>query len=780
MSRKALRSFTIVLFVTLFFAAIAHAQEPRAGSVLAPRVTFTVNSATDAGDAAPGNSVCATAGSVCTLRAAIQEANALAGDDIITLPAGTYTLTLAGAGEDAAATGDLDITSNLTLNGASAATTVIDGNWADRVLHVTGTFTVNISGVTVTHGDGSGGGIRNDGGALTITDSAISDNNSVADAGGVSNSGTLTITNSAFTSNNAGADAGGILNSGTLTIANSAFTSNNSGANAGGVLNSGALTITNSAFTSNNARTDGGVIHSSGTLTVSDSTFSDNNTGAGGGAIYSSGTLTVTHSIFYNNNAGSGGAINDNGGIAASAIHDSGSSTTIVTHSAFSENTASSGGAIYSQSDVTVANSTFSGNNASDGDDIYASSGAFAVTNSTIFGHVTDPDDASGEGNRPASNGSVLNSGATVTLQNTIVAGHESGGNCVGVITNGGNNLEDGTTCGWGSANGSMSSTNPLFEALTGSPEYFPLNAGSPALDAGNNAACAAAPVNNESQNGVTRPIDGDSNGSAVCDIGSYEASGQTIVPGDDWHIEYDGWVGAANVNASGGAFRFSNIKKNKAIFKFSGDAIKWITMKGPEQGIAQVFIDKKLKGTFDLYSPTVKSKVKKTFKGLGGGKHRLVVRVTGAKNAKATNTYVALDAFVVGAATNEESSPKVTYNYWKGIVNVNASSGALRMSKKSRSRAILTFTGTSVNWITATGPKYGNANVMIDGVDQGTFDLYSPTQQFQVVRTFGGLSAGQHTIQVRPLRTKNAASGGYWVVVDAFSGPITLPNIQK
>src|SRR5438046_1414468 len=74
---------------------------------------------------------------VVTLREAIISANNNAnlnadvvavgayGADTITLPAGTYTLAIAGAGEDAAATGDLDITGSLTINGAGAATTII-------------------------------------------------------------------------------------------------------------------------------------------------------------------------------------------------------------------------------------------------------------------------------------------------------------------------------------------------------------------------------------------------------------------------------------------------------------------------------------------------------------------------------------------------------------------------------------------------------------------------------------------------------------------------------
>ena len=431
-----------------------------------PLSTFTVNSPADAVDAAPGDGVCATAGSVCTLRAAIQEANALSGDDIINLPAGTYTLALTGTNEDLAATGDLDLTSNVALTGAGAATTIIDANWVDRVLHVTGAYTVSISGVTLTRGNGSGGGVRNDGGVLAMTSSALFENNAAAAGGGILNSGILTITHSTVVDNNAGADAGGVLNSGTLTI-------------------------TGSTLSSNNARTDGGGILSSGTLTISDCVFFENNTGDDGGGIFDSG------------------------------------GTIIVTQTSFSGNNAVAGGAIFAQFDMTVANSTFSANSASSGDDLYIGGGAHAIVNSTIFGTVPDPEendamriDSAGSG------GGVVNAvggGGTVTLSNTIVAGHASGGNCVGVINNGGHNLEDGATCGWGTANSSMSGTDPLLGGLTGNPSVLPLSVGSPAIDAGSNAVCAAAPVSNTSQNGVARPNDGDGNGSAACDIGAFE-----------------------------------------------------------------------------------------------------------------------------------------------------------------------------------------------------------------------------------------------------------------
>ena len=98
--------------------------------------TITVNSTADAVDATP-DGVCAAAAGTCTLRAAIQEANSQAGPQVISVPSGTYALTLTGSGEDQAATGDLDVTDDLLIGGAGA-TTIVDGNGTDRIFHVIG------------------------------------------------------------------------------------------------------------------------------------------------------------------------------------------------------------------------------------------------------------------------------------------------------------------------------------------------------------------------------------------------------------------------------------------------------------------------------------------------------------------------------------------------------------------------------------------------------------------------------------------------------------------
>src|ERR1700730_15246105 len=125
------RSFSkLVLLSAVVMVALVSfaAQEARAAGK-----TFTVNDTTDAVDANPGDGICATAGGKCSLRAAVQEANATPGADNIVVPPGTYKLTLTGANEAFAATGDLDIMEDVTIQGAGSSTTIIDGLQADRV-----------------------------------------------------------------------------------------------------------------------------------------------------------------------------------------------------------------------------------------------------------------------------------------------------------------------------------------------------------------------------------------------------------------------------------------------------------------------------------------------------------------------------------------------------------------------------------------------------------------------------------------------------------------------
>ncbi|MGB5326122.1 MAG: DUF4347 domain-containing protein, partial [Pseudomonadales bacterium] len=124
---------------------------------------FTVNTYADTVDINPGDGVALDAGGNTSLRAAIMEANALGGADVIELSAGTYDLTRGVTGEDEAAQGDLDITSNITIVGAGATDTTIDANGIESVFHLKdNNADLTLRNLTVTGGNqasGKGGGI---------------------------------------------------------------------------------------------------------------------------------------------------------------------------------------------------------------------------------------------------------------------------------------------------------------------------------------------------------------------------------------------------------------------------------------------------------------------------------------------------------------------------------------------------------------------------------------------------------------------------------------------
>ena len=223
-------------------------------------------------------------------------------------------------------------------------------------------------------------------------------------------------------------------------------------------------------------------------LTLDNLTIANGYNISGGGIANNGGTLTITNCTFSGNSA-----ISTGGG-----IYTLGGSLTI-TNSTFSDNTAiSSGGGIFGLfgETMTITNSTFSGNSA----------GSLGGAISTVL--------------------------FTANLLNTIVANSPSGGNCSAWIFNGGNNIDDGTTCGWGSTDGSMSNTDPSLGALVdngGPTQTFALLPGSPAIDGVTFNAPNGAPATD--QRGWIRPIDSDLDGTPLFDIGAYEKTIDLFLP---------------------------------------------------------------------------------------------------------------------------------------------------------------------------------------------------------------------------------------------------------
>jgi CSLREA domain-containing protein len=232
----------------------------------APTTTFLVNSTLDEVDKKPGDGICKSKPSKkCTLRAAIMEANALAGKDKIVLPAGVYPLTRVGSGEDQSATGDLDSQSKIILKGQNAATTIIDGESLDRVLHIV-KGTMKISQLTLINGStasGGGGGIYVANGAkLTLTQVVVRVNRA-KQGGGILNEGTLQLNQSTLSENESETRAGGLYNQGTATVKNSTISNNTTlGGGGGGIFNEydETLTLVNSTVSGNIASGNGGGI----------------------------------------------------------------------------------------------------------------------------------------------------------------------------------------------------------------------------------------------------------------------------------------------------------------------------------------------------------------------------------------------------------------------------------------------------------------------------------------------------------------------------------------
>jgi predicted outer membrane repeat protein len=510
MNTKFLASAWRVLLALIFSLSLAgiSAQQVRAA-------TYDVSILADSG-----------AGS---LRQAILDANASAGAD---------TITFSVSGMIVLGSSLPIITDDLVIDGSGYSVT-ISGNNLYRVMHINTGKSVTLIYLSIYAGSApatSGGGVDNGGGTLTVTNCSFS-YNSAGWGGGISNAGggTLTVTDTYFTGNSATTAGGGIYSElGTATVTNGTFSSNTA-PQGGGFDSYGAnVTISNSTFSSNTATNYGaGILNYNATLMVTNSTFSDNIAGWGG-AISSNtgGTATVTDSTFSGNNATLGGGIYID------------TSTATVTSSTFSSNTATgSGGGIYSRDgSLTVANGTFAGNSAGTfGGGIYGEQATgtdtITVTNSTFSANGAT---GIGEG--------IYNDTGALNLMNTILANSTGGGDCFsnsGVSTDI-NNLIVSNNIGCGTP---VSSANPVLGPLTnngGITQTMELLTGSPAIDAGDDTTCAAAPISNKDQRGVTRPF------GAHCDIGAYELNkGKLTVQSVG---TYDGHIleSGENTNAGG------------------------------------------------------------------------------------------------------------------------------------------------------------------------------------------------------------------------------------
>ncbi|HZY45760.1 MAG TPA: choice-of-anchor Q domain-containing protein [Anaerolineae bacterium] len=326
----------VLIVVAISFLLTSHF------SSAAPASIYTVNSTLDLPDADLTDNACATQppNSVCTLRAAVMQANAHAGLDFIALPAGTYKLTRVGYDSNAAY-GDLDSTDDLTIY-STGGSVVINANGAvtfDRAFEVVAK-------------------------SLNLSDLTIRNGNTPSYGGAIYSHGDLTLYNVSVQTNTAFLDGGGIYaDNSNLRVSNSTLQGNTSQASGGGIAFAGASP-------------------NPPTLSIFDSTLANNRAlgagSSGGGAYAYTAKVLIQNSTFRNNLAGEGGALQYTAAVVGVRLDMTG--TLIISNTASSV----SGGGLYFYGNTSIVDSQIISNVAPSAGGLYAYFGTHVLNNVRI------------------------------------------------------------------------------------------------------------------------------------------------------------------------------------------------------------------------------------------------------------------------------------------------------------------------------------------------------------------------------------------------------------
>lgn len=270
------------------FAALLFGAQTRTLAAL-----YQVDSNLDDVDSSVGDGICKTALAVCTLRAAIQQSNNTPGLDRIEMPAGLFSIAIAGRDEDNSARGDFDIQDHSELVGAGEGQTIVDGAFLDRVFDIHGQILVTLQNMTIQNGlltDSTGGaGIRMQTGAA----SKFFFPPLVASVKKIE-----------LKNNDAGAGYGGGIHSavgGVLTIEKSVF-SLNQAKTGGAIYVENPLQILHSTITNNRSDQKGGGVYAKNGLYLYETTVTQNTTSGSGGGVHAETHHVVIHGGSINNN----------------------------------------------------------------------------------------------------------------------------------------------------------------------------------------------------------------------------------------------------------------------------------------------------------------------------------------------------------------------------------------------------------------------------------------------------------------------------------------------
>jgi len=244
--------------------------------------------------------------------------------------------------------------------------------------------------------------------------------------------------------------------------------------------------------------------------------------------------------------------------------------------------------------------------------------------------------------------------------------------------------------------------------------------------------------------------------------------------------LAYSGtWGTTPTSSASGGSYAYSDANGASVTVTFDGIYLQWLAKKSTAFGLATVSVDGTPAGTVNLYSSTTLYKQKVWDTGvLPQGTHTVTITRTGTSGGGGTN--IGLDAFEVIGTPVEGNPVPIATRYqetdsrivWTGAWTLESrtghSGGSLSYANAVAS-VVIRFNGTYIGWIARTSPSYGIAAVFVDGVAQGTVDLYSGVGAYQALVWHATLGAGDHVVRIEWTGTKRAAATSTYINLDAF-----------
>jgi hypothetical protein len=256
---------------------------------------------------------------------------------------------------------------------------------------------------------------------------------------------------------------------------------------------------------------------------------------------------------------------------------------------------------------------------------------------------------------------------------------------------------------------------------------------------------------------------------------------GPGIYDDRDSHIAYSGtWSQATQTGDYLGTHTWSSTTNSTVSLTFAGTEVTYVYPLYSSRGYAKVSIDGNVvTAQLDAYASTWVMQKLATYSGLSNSTHTITVTVLGTHDSQSSGSIVALDAFIVGTSF-DDNNPTVTYSgSWTTLTQTGDWNGTHQYITAAGSASFV-FAGSFVTYVFPSGSNRGLASVAIDGAAQSSVDEYSPATEPQLSASFGGLSAGIHTITITWTGQQDSSSSGSHIAVDEFITAESLysPNV--